>query len=362
MAAFFALFQSVDHGQLLFVTGGVGDSARYRTRHVAEELENHGIKCGVTVQDNPFLSRYVDEFQIFVFHRVLFTPQVKKMIEKIKAQGKEIIFETDDLVYDPQYLKFMDYFKVMNSLEKKLYENGVGGEILADPYVKTCTTTTKFLAEKLKEHGKNVIIVPNKLSEAEVEYAQAALRELRKEDGTIRIGYFSGTISHNKDFATVTEALMYVLENHENIELFLVGPLDIESELNKYKDRIKQLPFVPLDKHFANIAKVDINIVPLEIGNPFCESKSELKFFEAGIVGVPTVAAATEPYWLAIDDGVDGFVANGTQEWIAKLERLIRDGELRKAMGENAKSKTIQKYTIKNSNNEEYYNYLKSKL
>ena len=166
-SAFFAMFGKVGSGDILFITGGVGDSARYRTWRQAEELEIHGFRCSVTVQDNPFLPRYAGKFKIFIFHRVLFTPSVARMIEKIKAQKKEIIFETDDLVYDPKYLQHMDYFRKMNAFEKKLYENGVGGEILRDDYVKTAVATTSFLAGKLKEEGKKVFISKNKLSLAD---------------------------------------------------------------------------------------------------------------------------------------------------------------------------------------------------
>ncbi|NTW27501.1 MAG: glycosyltransferase family 4 protein [Candidatus Moranbacteria bacterium] len=364
-SAFFALFRFVGKGQILFVTGGVGDSARYRTGHVSEELELNGFKCSITVQDNPWLISYVDKFEIFVFHRVLYTPKVKELLEKIKAAGKEIIFETDDLVYDAKYLEHMDYFKVMNSFEKKLYENGVGGEILADPAVKVCTTTTKFLAEKLREHNKEVFIVPNRLSKKDVEIAEAILKAKKlmpEKLQAVKIGYFSGALSHNKDFATITEVLMLLMEKHENLELFLVGPLDIESKLQKFADRIKQFPYTAREKHFANVASVDINIAPLEIGNPFCESKSELKFFEAGIVGVPTVATATQPFFDAISDGEDGFVANDTEQWTLKLEKLISDKDLRAAMGKKAREKSLERYTTANASNVEYYGYLKSKL
>jgi hypothetical protein len=34
----------------------------------------------------------------------------------------------------------------------------------------------------------------------------------------------------------------------------------------------------------------DLILAPLEFGNPFGEAKSELKFFEAALVGVPTIA------------------------------------------------------------------------
>jgi len=361
--AFFSMFGRVKSGDILFVTGGVGDSTLYRCHHVAEELEIHGFRCAVTVQDNPFLSGYADKFKIFIFHRVLYSPGVAKLISRIKEKGKEIIFETDDLVFDPKYLINMDYYRQMNVFEKKLYENGVGGEILNDPYVKVCTTTTTYLAKKLKEKNKNVFIVPNKLSNNDLEVAEKIIRtQISRTDDKIRIGYFSGTISHNKDFATITDALMEIMERFPQVELFLAGPLDIENKLNKYKKRIKQLPYVPREKHFENIALVDINIVPLEIGNPFCEAKSELKFFEAGILGVPTVASAMQTFKEAIDDGIDGLIAATKDEWVLKLEKLIDSVDLRKKIGEAVYRKSIENYTNINSKNTEFYDYLNSKL
>ena len=111
LSACMALFKRVKPGDILFVTGGVGDSARYRTTNVSETLKVHGFTVAVTVQDNPFLTAYADKFSVFVFHRVLYTSRVAKLIEKIKTQKKEIIFDTDDLVYDPQFLKYIDYFQ-----------------------------------------------------------------------------------------------------------------------------------------------------------------------------------------------------------------------------------------------------------
>lgn len=361
--AFFALFRRVGSGDILFITGGVGDSALYRAHHQAEELNLRGFRCSVTVQDNPLLARYADRFKIFIFHRTLYTPLLKKMIEEIKKQKKEIIFETDDLVFDPKYLEYMDYFQHMNSLEKKLYEKGVGGEILSDPYLKTCVATTSFLAEKLREYGKKVFISKNKLSNKDLETANQILEtRFPKSSNIVKIGYLSGTISHNKDFAAVEGALLKVMRKFPEVVLFLAGPLDIGPAFDPMKERVERSKFVSRKKHFENISGLDINIAPLEEGNPYCEAKSELKFFEAGILGVPTVATATQTFRETIRDGEDGFVASGNEEWAEKLEKLIQDEDLRKEMGAKAREKTLAEHVTKNSHNEEYYVYLRSKL
>ena len=363
--AFIASFGRVKPADVLFISGGVGDSARYRTTNVAEWLGRQGITSSITVQDNPRLPSYAEQFSVFVFHRTLYTPTIAKLIERARSLGKEIIFETDDLVYNPEYLRHMDYWRVMNPLERKLYENGVGGEILADLYVQIATTTTSFLAEKLMERGKRVFLVPNRLPEADIRLAEK-IREARKREpeekgGVVTIGYFSGALGHDKDFATVSDVLLRLLEGHPKLRLFIAGPLTLDDRFGRFAARIDRERYVPRDQHFRNVASVDINIAPLEIGNPFCEGKSELKFFEAGIVGVPTVAAATRTFREAIHDGENGFVADNETEWEEKLERLIDDATLRKDMGDAARETTLVRYTTRVDDESGYVEYLKQK-
>ena len=351
-------------GDVLFITSGIGDSARYRAYNQAEELNKHGIKAEVMVLDHPWLSKFSNRFKIFSFNRTLVTSGAKKLIEEIKKQNKEIIFDTDDLVFDTEFMHQTESYQKMNALEKKQYEKGVGEEILNDPYVKTCVTTTSFIKNILTEkYQKKVFINTNKINDREVEMADKILaRKIFNISDEIKLGYFSGTMSHNKDFATIADALAQVMEKYSQVELVLVGPLEIENKLNKFKDRIIHSGLAPIKKHYENIAGVDINLAPLVKGNPFCEAKSELKFFEAGIVKVPTVAVRNQTFSEAIEDGVDGFLADNTEEWMEKIEELILDKNLRKEMGERACKKSLQDYTNRNSHNEEYYNYLRARL
>ncbi len=351
------------NGSVLFITGGVGDSATYRAWNQAEELSLHNIPADTTLQDDPFLLRYADKFQVFVFHRTLFTPKLGKMIQKIKDQKKLIIFETDDLVFDPKYIQATDFYQnKMSYFEKKQYEKGVGEEILNDPYISVCSTTTTYLKKILESYGKKVFLSTNKINLAELEVAEEINSKPEKNYDKIRIGYFSGTMSHNKDFATITKPLFQIMEKYPQVELVLVGPLEIENALNKFQDRIIQSELVSRKKHYLNLANIDINLAPLETDNPFCDSKSELKFFEAGIVKVPTVAVQNETFSSAIQDGMDGFLAQTENEWFLKIEKLILDKKLRKEMGEKAYQKSFEDYTTKNSHNEDYYNFIKKYL
>jgi glycosyltransferase involved in cell wall biosynthesis len=352
----------VPKGDILFIASGVGDSAHYRTHNVAEELRLHDFCASVTIVDNPSLLKLVDEFKIFIFHKTTYTEKIAKVVEKIKAQKKEIIFDTDDLNFDPKYVAQMDYFKNAGEAERAQLAKGLGREILEDDYVKVVTTTTTYLAKILEGKGKKVFVVKNKICNAELGLANKLWETGRKaKDDFVYLGYFSGTPSHNKDFATITDVLIAVMREYKNTKLILAGPLEKESGLNDFSDRIITLPLVPRGEHYRNIQKADINLVPLE-NTPFCESKSELKFFESGVLSIPTAATRNETFSGAIEDGVTGFLASDTLEWTEKLGRLIEDESLRKEMGTRAREKTLKDYTNKNSHSEEYYNYLSKNL
>ena len=386
VSALFIMMRPVGAGDIVFITSGaVGDSTRYRAWNVAEELDAHGFKCSVVPQYSSWLRNCADKFHIFIFHKVFFTPKISALIEEIKKQNKTIIFETDDLTFDPKYFKNISHLEKISALEKKIFENGLGSEILNDPYVKVCTATTTYLADILMKYGKEVFVVPNKLSDEDLEIAdnlvkrfnlparRASLieaggsrpkqtKEVEPQVQAVRIGYFSGTRSHDRDFATVVKPLAEIMEKHPKTILCLAGPLDIGKDFDKFPGRVIRLPFAARNKHFKNIASVDINIAPLEVGNPFCEAKSELKFFEAGILGVPTVAAATRTFREAIEDGVDGFIAGTAEDWKDKIEKLLMDEELRKKMGEKARGKAMASYANKNSRNEKYYDFLRNRI
>jgi glycosyltransferase involved in cell wall biosynthesis len=348
-------------GDILIITSGVGDSALYRAHNQAEELKIHDFSVSVTMQDNPFLASLEKKFKIFIFHRTLQTPSITRLIKKIKEHQKEIIFETDDLVFDAKYVQSTDHYKNMSYFEKKQYEKGVGEEIVKDPYVKVCTTSTHFIASELEKYGKKVFVITNKLSKEWVAMAEEILKSKSqkvKSRKSFRIGYFSGTIGHNKDFATISDALIEILEKYKQSELFLAGPLVLEDKFDRFSERIIRSAYAPRKKHFENVAHCDIVLAPLEMNDIFCEGKSELKFFESGIVGVPVVAVRNQTFSRAIVDGENGFLADNKEEWVEKISQLVESDELRESLGEKAREKALKDYTTINSHSDEYYDYL----
>jgi glycosyltransferase involved in cell wall biosynthesis len=140
--------------------------------------------------------------------------------------------------------------------------------------------------------------------------------------------------------------LSRLLETHKNVVFTCVGALNLSEfpELSPFLDRIEIRPLVPLNELSSELARFDINLAPLEVNNPFCEAKSELKYFEAGSVGVPTVASSTSTMVNAIVDGVTGFCANDGRQWLERLTTLVAEPELRRVLGRSARQHCIVEY------------------
>ena len=372
-----ALFAYPKTADILFVASGTGDSARYRCHHVAEFLRGHGFSVTVSVQGNIFLASYAERFSIVIFHRTSWIASSQKLLKSLKLAGKTVVFDTDDLVFDASVIEASSVFSSMNKLERAQYRRGAGAEFVADSFVSIATTPTHFLAEKLRDQGKRVFVVRNRLCREDIRIADAVYHSKYIEDenmtsslvvnlqSPVVIGYFSGAKGHDRDFVGVADILADLLARYNYLRLFLAGPLLIPEVLSKYSDRIIRSPYVPRAENFVNMSRVDITIAPLEIGDPFCESKSELKFFEAGIVGVPIVATATDTFQRAITDGDDGFLARSPQEWQEKLKRLILDVGYRRAMGVSAHKTALEKYAtagVESEDERKYIDFLKEHI
>jgi glycosyltransferase involved in cell wall biosynthesis len=151
----------------------------------------------------------------------------------------------------------------------------------------------------------------------------AAIREQTpRPQSDFLIGYFSGTPTHQLDFEIASHALARIMREYPQVRLRLVGNTErLINNLTDFVHRIEILPFTNYLELQRLIAEVDLNLAPLQ-NTPFANCKSELKYFEAGIVGVPTIASPTYAMRQAITDGVNGFLSPNTG-WYEYLKAAI---------------------------------------
>ena len=198
-------------------------------------------------------------------------------------------------------------------------------------------TTTKYLAEELKNYVKDVFVNHNVASEEMFKLSQIALEEKSSIDkqNEIVIGYFSGSISHNSDIDVVIPAFIKIFHEFKNVKILFLGNIDIPNILKKFSSKIKKKDYVDWRQLPKLIANVDINIAPLQ-ENIFNSAKSENKWVEAALVKVPTVASNFGIFKEVIHHGVTGLLCKNEDEWYKELKTLILDSKMRKTIGSKA--------------------------
>jgi glycosyltransferase involved in cell wall biosynthesis len=338
----------------LIVSGCEGMGAeRYRVFHRRELLELAGQVCtvvGYSQLENRLDSRraiqgLVEPADIIIFHRTPHSDLIADMLGAISAQGKPAVFDVDDLVFEPGMTRFHRGVEVLTPAEKELYHSGVRRCLQMVTSCDYFIGATDYLAELARGHSCVAYVDRNSLSLRFLSEAADARRRSRRSPDTVVIGYSSGTHTHNHDFLEAADALVEVLRAYPQVRLSIVGPLDLDARFAAFGDRIEKIPMVDWERVPHIIAGWDINLAPLEIDNPFCRCKSELKYFEAGILGVPTVASKIEPFEHAIDDGKNGFLCRSKDDWCRALRLLIEEPAVRARIGQQAEEHTITNYT-----------------
>lgn len=86
--------------------------------------------------------------------------------------------------------------------------------------------------------------------------------------------------------------------------------------------------------------------------NPTTDSSLPMAVLEAMSVGLPVVTTATTELPKIIKNGFNGFISNDVNFLIAKMELLIKDKDLAKRLGENAKETVRKKFSMERFVNE----------
>jgi len=339
-----------DIGKTVFISGSIGGTRRYRVDHQAEQLRLQGVQCRVIeAMDQTFYGSF-GEADVVILHRLPFSPMVQRIIWEARRQGAPVLLDLDDLIFEPAMAHQVGgYSLAQGEYQQRVFQDNLAKVRQTLMAVDGIIASTNFLAEQCRKLHPRVMVNRNTLSGALVRLSEAQNRRVTKGvTGECVLGYFSGTPTHERDFAVITGVLQTAMERHPGLRLKLVGYLEIPREL-RHRDRITLAGPVPWQQLPALIKDVDINLAPLDTGNPFCHCKSEVKYIEAGILQVPTIASGTAGFREVITDGQNGFLAEDPVEWVAKIDALVSDVALRRHIGQGAYGHVRREYVPEKS-------------
>jgi glycosyltransferase involved in cell wall biosynthesis len=343
------LFEPRGVKTVLFVFDEPHAGTRYRSRHQAEQLGFLGVSFDVVQSDRIDLAAAVDNYACFVLNRVEWSDEIAAFVERARARGKRVIFDTDDLIFEPElghHFAFLEGWP----------EQGRRSEIeKLDRFRRTleacggATVSTEPLKHYAGKRTEPVEVVFNSVSEEMVRLADEALAgSADSPSGSeVTIAYLSGTRTHNRDFLEAAAAVLWALETYPQARFVVIGKLDLDDRFARLGPRVTRVALQPWRALPALLSEIDINLAPLEPNNPVTECKSCVKYLEAGLLSVPTVASPNPDFVRATQGGRTGLLATGSAEWREALGGLIESSSLRREIGSLARADVLENHTTR---------------
>ncbi len=244
---------------------------------------------------------------------------------KIANSGVPMIFDFDDAVfvaYKSPSNGYLSYLKFPNKIGEicKLSAHVMAGN--------------QYLADYAKQFNENVTIVPTTIDTEKY-------RVVEKEENPeiVTIGW-SGSFSTVQHLDTIRDVFQE-LAREEKYRLRVIGTPDyelsgVETEAIQWKSATE----------IEDLQKIDIGVMPLP-DDQWSKGKCGLKALQYMALGIPTICSPVGVNSTIIQDGENGFIADGKDEWIEKLKKLLHSFELRKKIGLAGRKTVEESYSAK---------------
>ena len=324
----------------------LGASTRYRIDHQREQAILAGLHTEVVPVTDTTQLYDLSSCQLLYLYRMPLGPRSAALLAAARLRHIPVIFDSDDLVWDQGMRSYEHLDKHYDAYTIARILRTARRTQLLIGHVDAIVTSTPYLAARARlATAKPVYVNMNAVSREMVALSLAT--RPRPADERVLIGYFSGYPRvHDEDVASISMVLLTILTRYPQLRLCIYGELNLPDELYtaSLSSQIERRAAVDWRALPQEIAQMDINIAPL-VDNPQRRSKSAVKYLEAGLCAVPTVASRLEPYADVSRDEQASMQASTANEWEQALSLLIERPELRHRLGGQARAHVLAEHT-----------------
>lgn len=271
-----------------------------------------------------FAKLFLSHYDILIIHKSLFTVEVSALIILTRLlRRKPMVYDLDDAqwIHSPHKSKWL---------------------------ARTATVVFAGSHEIINwalQFNKNVLLMPTLVDHKH--FAQSAVTHIQKPIFTI--GWVGGGPEHFKqgNFHLIKPALEELGKRHSDICFRIVGTRghkELEEFIQSPYYKTDIISFVPYSEVPKQIQQFDIGVMPL-VDLLFNRAKCGAKAIQYMACRVPPVVSPVGENAIIVNDGVNGFWARTTEEWVNAFEKLLASAELRNKFGERGQKKVEAEYS-----------------
>jgi glycosyltransferase involved in cell wall biosynthesis len=252
-----------------------------------------------------------------------------KTVRGLRERGVKVIYEVDDYLHGIARMQDHDFNQAFTKEQLRRYE-------LVMRSCDAMIVSTDFLYRKYRAFNKNVHVCRNGVD-------VARYRLTRPPRPTVNIGWAGGT-GHVKAAIPWLREVPEVMRAHKNTCFVSIGQNFANALQAEFTPaRAVSIPFTALEVYPAAMTMLDVALAPAGKGL-FFRAKSDLRWLEAGALGIPTIADPS--VYPDIEHGVTGFHAESPIEVRELLEELVEDESLRLEVGANVRDLVLEERSM----------------
>jgi len=355
----YARFFPRKRGRILFWTneGFRVAPSRLRCYGFCSEMEKRGADATVlSFWDHIAHYKGLPPFEISLFRRILLL--FNAMMAAIHARSGILLAQRPFYEFLPLLcLKLMYPFtlKIWTDVDDWIYDYSLGSYITFRDTLPVhtvisegCVVSSLNLEQEMQKYYQRVEVIPT-FPDSSMFRPSMNSRPSRNSV----VCSWTGTLfmeMNLRDVIFLVEALELLKDSRAVLEI--VGAGYFLEEARRQAGKIAKHASVSflgwrepetMPDYYAGI---DVGLYPLTTHDDFSRSKSPTKLFEYMACGKPTVATNFGEAPRFIEHGVTGFIASTVQEFANCCSTLLNDPELRKSMGQNARSRIESEFNI----------------
>jgi glycosyltransferase involved in cell wall biosynthesis len=266
-----------------------------------------------------------DQFDFVFIAREAFIMGSTFFERRLARSKAKIIFDFDDAIW-------MDVVSTNNRFFSWLKDGSKTARIiqLSD----LVFAGNEYLAAYARTQNNKIAIIPTTID------TEIYLPIHHPDKENIVIGW-SGSVSTIEHFQYAIPALMRIKEKYgDRVKIKVIGD-------QNYRNNdlgIQGLPW-KMETELDDLHSIDIGIMPLP-DNEWTWGKCGLKGLQYMALEIPAIMSPVGVNREIIVDGMNGFLADTTEEWITKLSALIEDKQLRIKIGKAGRRTVVEKYSV----------------